>query len=83
MIIGGKDRSYYRLASDDDLIEEAKYNPNVELCIVLGERLAGLRISVSQELNELRDIRDRMVLASSAAVAMQAEIDGYREAING
>lgn len=39
MIIGGKDRSYYRVASDDDLIEEAKYKPNVELCIVLGERL--------------------------------------------
>ena len=39
MIIGGKDRSYYRLASDRDLIEEAIYNPNVELCIVLGERL--------------------------------------------
>jgi len=39
MIIGGKDRAYYRLASDRDLIEEAIYNPNIELCIVLGERL--------------------------------------------
>ena len=39
MIIGGKDRTYYRLAGDDELIEEARYNPNVELCIVLGERL--------------------------------------------
>jgi hypothetical protein len=38
-MIGGKDRSYYRLASDDDLIEEAKYTPNIELCIALGERL--------------------------------------------
>ena len=83
MFIGGKDRCDYRTLGTQALIEEAKYNPNVELCIVLGERLAGLRISVSQELNELRDIRDRMVLASSAAVAMQAEIDGYREAING
>jgi hypothetical protein len=34
-----KDRAYYRLASDDELIEEATHNPNVELCIVLGERL--------------------------------------------
>jgi hypothetical protein len=34
-----KDRNYYRLASDEELIEEATYNPNVELCIVLGERL--------------------------------------------
>jgi hypothetical protein len=39
MMIGGKDRSYYRLASDDDLIEEAKYAPSAELCIALGERL--------------------------------------------
>lgn len=39
MIIGGKDRTYYRLASDDELIEEARYTPNTELCIVLGERL--------------------------------------------
>jgi hypothetical protein len=39
MMIGGKDRSYYRLASDDDLIEEAKYNPSTELAIALGERL--------------------------------------------
>ena len=34
-----KDRAYYRLATDRDLVEEARYNPNVELCIVLGERL--------------------------------------------
>ena len=34
-----KDRNYYRLATDRDLIEEAIYNPNIELCIVLGERL--------------------------------------------
>lgn len=39
MMIGGKDRSYYRLASDRDLIEEAKYTPNAELAIALGERL--------------------------------------------
>jgi hypothetical protein len=34
-----KDRNYYRLASDEELIEEATYNPNVELCVVLAERL--------------------------------------------
>ena len=39
MIIGGKDRTYYRLASDDELIEDAKHTPNAELCIALGERL--------------------------------------------
>jgi len=39
MIIGGGDRSYYRLVSDRDLIEEAKYAPSAELAIVLAERL--------------------------------------------
>lgn len=34
-----KDRSYYRLASKRELIEEAKYAPNAELAIVLAERL--------------------------------------------
>ena len=34
-----KDRDYYRACTDADLIEEAKYNPNIELAIVLGERL--------------------------------------------
>jgi len=42
MIIGGKDRIYYRLASDQDLIEAAKYTPNTELCIALGERLEAI-----------------------------------------
>ena len=34
-----RDRSYYRLESNRDLIEEAKYNPNAELSVVLAERL--------------------------------------------
>ena len=38
-VIIGKDRSYYRMQTDQELIEEAKYNPNPELCIVLAERL--------------------------------------------
>ena len=33
------DRSYYRHEDDKRLIEEAKYNPNRELAIALGERL--------------------------------------------
>ncbi len=33
------DRSYYRLESNQRLIEEARNNPNRELAIVLGERL--------------------------------------------
>ena len=38
-IIGGKDRCDYRAMSTSELIEEAKYAPNIELCIALGERL--------------------------------------------
>jgi hypothetical protein len=39
MIIGAKDRSDYRMQYSKNLIDEAKYNPNPELCIVLAERL--------------------------------------------
>jgi len=39
MLIGAKDRTYYRVQSNAELVDEAKYNPNVELCIVLAERL--------------------------------------------
>lgn len=38
-IIGGKDRTYYRAMSTRALIEESKYYPTIELCVVLGERL--------------------------------------------
>lgn len=34
-----KDRNDYRCMFDDDLVEEAKYNPTAELAVVLGERL--------------------------------------------
>lgn len=39
LIIGGKDRSDYRVMSTKELIEEAKYTPSIELCIALAERL--------------------------------------------
>lgn len=39
MMIGAKDRSDYRVMSDKELLEEAKYYPSVELAIVLAERL--------------------------------------------
>lgn len=38
-IMIGKDRCDYRAMTDAELIEEAKYNPNPELAISLGERL--------------------------------------------
>ena len=34
-----KDRDYYRCEHTHKLLEEAKYNPSAELCIVLAERL--------------------------------------------
>lgn len=40
----GKDRTYYRMQTDAELIEEAKYNPNPELAIALAERLEKERI---------------------------------------
>ena len=39
MLIGAKDRDDYRTYSTKGLIEEARYTPNPELCIVLAERL--------------------------------------------
>lgn len=41
----GKDRCYYRMQKDAELIEEAKYNPNPELAIALAERLEHNRMT--------------------------------------
>lgn len=82
-IIGGKDRCDYRALGTQALIEEARYNPNVELCIALGERLDGLRLSIKQQDQELKEHRDRMALAIGAATVMQAEIKSYRESGRG
>lgn len=35
----GTDRNDYRCMNNERLIEEAKYNPNPELAVVLAERL--------------------------------------------
>lgn len=78
-MIGGKDRCDYRALGTQALIEEARYNPNVELCVALGERLEGLRLSIKQQDQELKEHRDRMALAIGAATVMQAEIKSYRE----
>ena len=78
-MIGGKVRCDYRALGTQALIEEARYNPNVELCVALGERLDGLRLSIKQQDQELKEHRDRMALAIGAATVMQAEIKSYRE----
>lgn len=49
------DRSYYRSEPDNRLIEEAKYNPNRELAIALGERLEDVLGEVDTRVGEERD----------------------------
>jgi chromosome segregation ATPase len=49
------DRSTYRLYEDARLIEEAKYNPNRELAITLGERLADVLAEAEERVEEQRD----------------------------
>ena len=54
-----KDRSYYRLEDNRDLIEAAKYQPNTELCLVLGERL----YESIERLAQLEDEEESRVVA--------------------
>lgn len=53
------DRTTYRLYEDARLIEEAKYDPNRELAIVLGERLDDVirtsEIQIEEERERARD----------------------------
>jgi septal ring factor EnvC (AmiA/AmiB activator) len=49
------DRSYYRHESDTRLIEEAKYNPNRELAIALGERLEDVLAEMDEKIGEQKD----------------------------
>ena len=49
------DRTTYRLYEDARLIEEAKYDPNRELAIVLGERLDDVIRTTEIEIEEQRE----------------------------
>lgn len=49
------DRSTYRMQEDQQLIEEAKYNPNRELAIVLGERLEDFDVETNVKISEMMD----------------------------
>lgn len=49
------DRSTYRSWDKKRLVEEAKYNPNVELAIVLGERLEDTGFDVDERLAEAEE----------------------------
>jgi hypothetical protein len=41
-----KERSYYRMCPNSDLIEEARNKPNAELAAALGERLQSLLMAI-------------------------------------
>lgn len=49
------DRTYYRSTDDKRLIEEAKYNPNRELAIALGERLEDVLAEFDEKVGEFKD----------------------------
>lgn len=49
------DRSYYRHEDDARLIEEAKYNPNRELAIALGERLEDVLAEFDEKVGEQKE----------------------------
>lgn len=49
------DRSTYRYDDDGRLIEEAKYNPNRELAIALGERLEDVLATTDAKIYEYKE----------------------------
>jgi len=65
------DRSRYRMCEDSKLLEEARYNPNAELAIVLGERLEAAWVDCEEQLNEVTD----------HAKALEHEIDELNEQV--
>ena len=52
------DRTHYRMFSDSYLIDEAKYNSNAELAIVLAERLEEVLFENEKEVEELKERAD-------------------------
>jgi hypothetical protein len=52
------DRTTYRSQEDQQLIEEAKYNPNRELAIALGERLEDYAAEMDVKIGEQRERAD-------------------------
>lgn len=49
------DRSTYRMYEDARLIEEAKYDPNRELAIALGERLEDVLATTDAKIYEYKE----------------------------
>ena len=74
------DRTYYRHEGDKRLIEEAKYNPNRELAIALGERLEDVLAEFDEKVGEQKERaadfeRDANKL-DDKVYELRAEIDG-------
>ena len=59
------DRSTYRSWGNIRLIEEAKYNPNAELAIVLGERLEDMEFDVDERVDEAKETAEDMRLEAN------------------
>lgn len=74
------DRSYYRHEDDKRLIEEAKYNPNRELAIALGERLEDVLAKLDEKVGEFKDRQedDRIEFnkLDDKIYELRVEIDG-------
>jgi hypothetical protein len=74
------DRSTYRTYSDNRLIEEAKYDPNRELAIALGERLADALAEAETEIEELRErAADFKIDANRLDVELEVALDKIAE----
>lgn len=83
MIIGGKDRCDYRAFDDRALIDEARYNPNVELCVALGERLEDCTASDTDKAETIRKLEHRLIMAQAALESMRAELGAYEDMFAG
>lgn len=83
MIIGGKDRCDYRAMDEKALIQESIYNPNVELCVVLGERLEDCTSHDADRDERIRKLEHRLIMAQAALESMRAELGAYEEMFSG
>ena len=84
------DRNTYRMCEDSKLLEEARYNPNAELAIVLAERLENAWVEYEAETEALRDraadferdaleLDDQIYKLQSEITELQAYIDTLQE----
>jgi chromosome segregation ATPase len=72
-----RDRNYYRMLSDGQLIELTK-SAQSELMLVLGERLEELEAAeqaVAELSQEVNDLEERLGLYQDEVLHMQARID--------